>query len=118
MQLESVTRLVVALASAPTRLATRFAHPELVSFGLFAALSRLERRGAITGIDAIIDVGANVGQFAFMASRIWPDLPIYSFEPDPDLFAQLEHTRQRFGIKGRAYPLAAARESGMADFYR
>jgi FkbM family methyltransferase len=118
MHLESITRLVVAMASAPTRLPTRFAHSELVSFALFASLSRLQRRGVIAGIDAIIDVGANIGQFAFMASRIWPDLPIYSFEPDPDLFAQLEHTRERFGIKGRAYPFAAARECGTRELFR
>ncbi len=40
----------------------------------------------------VLDVGANVGQFAAGAHAILPDAAIYSFEPLPDCFAQLMKT--------------------------
>jgi FkbM family methyltransferase len=111
-------RMLRAAASAPGRLPARLLHPELVSFVLFAALSRLDRRGVVRGIDGIIDVGANIGQFAFMASRVWPNVPIYSFEPDPALFPQLVRTFQRFGIRGHCFPHAAAEAAGERELFR
>jgi FkbM family methyltransferase len=107
-----------AAATAPGRLPARLMHPELVSFSLFAALSRLERRGLVRGIDGIIDVGANIGQFAFMASRVWPRVPIYSFEPDPALFPQLLRTFERFAIHGECFPHALADAAGERQLFR
>jgi len=37
----------------------------------------------------IVDVGANVGQFALAANAVWPEAQIYSFEPLPDCHQQL-----------------------------
>ena len=37
----------------------------------------------------VVDVGANVGQFASGAHAILPEAAIYSFEPLPDCYAQL-----------------------------
>jgi FkbM family methyltransferase len=37
----------------------------------------------------ILDVGANEGQFAEIARRLWPDADIHSFEPLPDVHAAL-----------------------------
>ncbi|MBI5450833.1 MAG: FkbM family methyltransferase [Gammaproteobacteria bacterium] len=37
----------------------------------------------------ILDVGANVGQFAVAAARFYPQARIYSFEPVPDCIAAL-----------------------------
>lgn len=39
---------------------------------------------------SIYDVGANVGQFALAATTVWPDIPVYSFEPVPSAFNCLE----------------------------
>ncbi len=40
--------------------------------------------------NSVIDVGANVGQFAIASSKIFKPKSIYSFEPLPDCFEQLE----------------------------
>lgn len=52
-------------------------------------------------IRTIIDVGANVGQFAQMINRSFPQARIYSFEPLPDIFAELKKCRntQMFPIQ-------------------
>ncbi len=44
------------------------------------------------GFRTVLDVGANVGQFAAGAHAILPDAAIYSFEPLPDCYQQLVKT--------------------------
>ena len=56
-------------------------------------------------IRTVIDIGANTGQFAAMVHRLCPNAKIYSFEPVPNCFPELERTLS--GIPGaRAFPLA------------
>jgi FkbM family methyltransferase len=81
-------------------------HPAMVSFGLMANLASARRRGLIDAIDAVVDVGANTGQYAFMAHSIWPDVPVYSFEPDSECHATLQRNFERFDIPGRCFELA------------
>lgn len=52
------------------------------SFESFQVMSRLGRQGVCP--KTILDIGANVGQFAVAAAKLFPDATIYSFEPDPD----------------------------------
>jgi FkbM family methyltransferase len=92
----------------------RLLHPRLVSFGLMANLKVAKERGVFSGIDAIVDVGANIGQFAYMISRLCPGVPVISVEPDPACFIELERTFQRFGIRGRCLRFAASDKSGEA----
>jgi FkbM family methyltransferase len=40
-------------------------------------------------IGSILDIGANVGQFARLAHAVWPRARIYSFEPLPDCHREL-----------------------------
>ncbi|GAB4249624.1 MAG: FkbM family methyltransferase [Candidatus Methylacidiphilales bacterium] len=54
---------------------------------------RLKRAGIVPG--SILDVGANIGQFALSATLTWPGVPIVSFEPLPDAFASLSTTARR-----------------------
>src|SRR3712207_5256613 len=42
------------------------------------------------GIDMVIDVGANTGQFASACHVVFPNANIYSFEPLPECFESLE----------------------------
>lgn len=37
----------------------------------------------------VLDIGANEGQFAAMARRLWPQATVHSFEPIPDVHAAL-----------------------------
>ena len=48
------------------------------------------------GRPTLIDVGANVGQTAQMLVQRFPDATIYSFEPVPAAFAELQQNTSRF----------------------
>lgn len=45
-------------------------------------------------IATVLDIGANSGQFATMINMVFPKAIIYSFEPLPDCFTQIQ---QRMG---------------------
>jgi len=56
------------------------------SFRFDATLKRLVAHG---DFDCVIDVGANVGGFAKQCLKLLPRVPVYSFEPAPDLIKGL-----------------------------
>jgi FkbM family methyltransferase len=71
----------------------------------------------VLGINTVLDVGANVGEFAKLAREVFPGAAIYSFEPLPDCFAEL-----RSALPGDTnfFPLetgVGSREQTL-DFYR
>ena len=55
----------------------------------FQMVSSLARQGIHPR--TIVDVGANVGQFAIAGAKIFPDAKVYSFEPLPEAAASLKH---------------------------
>jgi FkbM family methyltransferase len=116
--LEHLLPAKLAAFADPRSFLLRLAHPTLVSFGLLANLVSLRRRGLLDGLDGVIDVGANTGQFAFMVSRVLPGVPVHAFEPDPVVFAQLEATCARFGIRGTRHNVALADADGTRLFHR
>lgn len=118
MFLDNLLPAGLAILGAPQALLRRVRYPQKVSFGLLANLYAMRRRGEISGIDSIWDVGANEGQFAFMAHSVWPELPVYSFEPDPDCFKKLNSTFAQFAIPGRAFPCALGSEKGTKQLIR
>jgi FkbM family methyltransferase len=66
---------------------------------------------------AILDVGANVGQFALAAAIYFPDTDIYSFEPLPEAFAELtKNINGKERIK--AFKTAVGDKIGQIQFYR
>src|SRR6266850_5754882 len=71
----------------------------LTSFHMVSSLKR-------QGIDpkAVIDVGANVGQFAVACAKIFPGIAVHSFEPIPHCLKQLDSNVARLGV--RVYPVA------------
>jgi len=56
----------------------------------------------------ILDIGANEGQFAEIARRIWPLAQVHSFEPLPDVYAKLVS-------KFHNAPLVTAHNIGLSD---
>jgi FkbM family methyltransferase len=65
----------------------------------------------------ILDVGANVGQFALAAALYFPDARIYSFEPLPDVFRELqENTRRKENIQ--SFNCALGNRNGRTSFRR
>jgi FkbM family methyltransferase len=53
----------------------------------YLVVSRLKSQGISPR--TVIDVGANLGQFAVAAAKTWPTATVHSFEPDPDVAAKL-----------------------------
>ena len=67
--------------------------------------------------ETILDVGANVGQFALAAALHFPEAEIYSFEPLTDLFEELQvNTRSKSNIK--TFNCALGTHNGRIPFYR
>lgn len=116
MYLERLVSPKLAIFAAPICFARRLIHPDLVSFGLLANLSVLARYGLFKEIDCIIDVGANIGQYAYMAHSVLPAIPIHSFEPDPECFSRLERTFAIFSIPGKCSQLALSNTEGTCTF--
>lgn len=112
MYLENLLPRHLAALAAPGCLLHRLLQPKLVSFGLMANLRAQRARGAFDGIGAVVDVGANIGQFAYMISRTLPAVPVHSIEPDPASFAGLQATFARFGIRGGCIHAAASDHAG------
>lgn len=106
MFLDNLLPSFIGALAAPQCLIKRIRYPDMVSFGLLANLTKLSSKGTVSGIDSIWDVGANQGQFAFMAHSVWPRLPVYSFEPDPDSYEKLQQNFKKFSITGRTFPYA------------
>ena len=57
------------------------------SLAAYTIISRMKKTGVQP--KTVIDVGANVGQFAIASSRLFEDVTIYSIEPDPRVAKRL-----------------------------
>ncbi len=68
---------------------------DLVRFPSLAERTMLGLSGL--GIQTVLDVGANLGQFARRALRTFPGAQIYCFEPHAVVFAELERWAARSG---------------------
>lgn len=68
------------------------------------------------GIDTVVDLGANRGQFALCARHLFPKARIFSFEP---LAAAVRRWRQVFAGDARAalFEVAIAERAGSADLH-
>lgn len=61
----------------------------------------------------VIDVGANVGQFAIACCKLFPGAVVHSFEPLPDCVPKLRQNTRQFG-ELKVYPVALGERSGEA----
>lgn len=80
----------------------------------FTMISGLVRQGILP--KTVIDVGANVGQFAVASAKLFPNVPVHSFEPDPDCVAVLEKNVRSLGNVS-VYPVALGDEEGEVAFH-
>jgi FkbM family methyltransferase len=115
MYIEHLVPKYLAILSSPRCFIARLRYPKLVSFGLMANLNFLSKKGIFHDVDCIVDVGANIGQFAFMAHTVMPSLPIYSFEPDSTCFKELKQTFADHEIRGECYPVALSDKQGSVN---
>lgn len=100
----------------PYCLLHKLKQPKMVSYGLMANLLEARRRGLFSGVQGIIDVGANIGQYAYMAHAIFPSLPVHSFEPVPQSCRALEDNFRKHAIPGAVHEVALGAEPGEAEF--
>lgn len=68
--------------------------------------------------DAVIEIGANVGLYSVLFSRLWPEARIYSFEPSREAYGRLLRNLELNGC-GNVHPFQCAvySTSGFADFH-
>lgn len=112
MYLEHLVPKWISVISAPNCFINRVLNPHMVSFGLLANLDYLSKRGVFEGVDCVVDIGANIGQFAFMIQAILPKIQVFSFEPDSESFAKLEDNFEKYKIKGKCFSLALSNQVG------
>jgi FkbM family methyltransferase len=75
----------------------------------YRMVSSLMRQGVIP--KSVVDVGANVGQFAVACAKIFPGITVHSFEPLPNCLKQLKRNVLRLGGV-LVYPVALGAECG------
>jgi FkbM family methyltransferase len=69
------------------------------------------------GDGAMLDVGANLGLFALLMNRRFPDRTIFAFEPNPSTFAALQRNVARNGAElVECHPVAVADYVGVVNF--
>jgi FkbM family methyltransferase len=78
--------IAVELAADPAALAAWLSWPRF-SITSFRLVSALVKQGIAAR--TVLDVGANTGQFAVAAAKLFPGARVYSFEPLPECVAQL-----------------------------
>ncbi len=79
------------------------------SFTSHRIISSLKRQAIVP--KTILDVGANVGQFAVACAKIFPGVAVHSFEPLPDCVERLKRNVASLDDV-HVYPLALGAESG------
>lgn len=86
----------------------------IFSMASFLMVSRLKRSGMAPR--TVIDLGANIGQFALAASRLFEGVSVYSLEPDPRTASILR--RNLTGARGvEVMSVAAGDQEGEAEFF-
>ncbi len=69
------------------------------------------------GINTVLDIGANVGQFAKLIHKVLPTAMIYSFEPLGECYEELKKRMQK--VDGfRAFNTALGDTNGDLEFHR
>lgn len=113
---EVLERLGAAISLVTARPASLWAAVTLRPFSLtsFRMVDDLRRQGIVPR--TVIDVGANIGQFARAAAHHWPSVALHSFEPQPDCFRALQRALAR--VPGaRCYQLGVGSERGVLEMH-
>ncbi len=90
MKMSSFLQITAEASSDVPTFLKKLSNPSLVSFTLCKNLKSFALSKYGQQITNIIDVGANEGQFAFMARYCWNQAQIDCFEPDIGALSQLQ----------------------------
>lgn len=84
------------------------------SVSSYFIVSGLLRQGAVPR--TVVDVGANVGQFAVASTKLLQAARVHSFEPVPESASKLRRNVTRLG-NVTVYPFALGEEEGSVSFH-
>ncbi len=80
----------------------------------YVMISDLVRQGVLPR--TVIDVGANVGQFAVASAKLFPEVFVHSFEPNPNCVTLLQrNVRSLHNVA--VYPVTIGEREGEIDFH-
>ncbi len=65
--------------------------------------------------DCIVDAGSNIGLFTVFASRLARNLKIFSFEPNPSVYACLKANAEAWGSGVKCLPMGLSSEDKTAE---
>lgn len=80
----------------------------------YVMVSRMKKQGISPR--TVLDVGANVGQFAVAAAKLWPESRIHSFEPVPECAEELKGNASKLRNVS-VYPFALGDSEGEIEFH-
>lgn len=104
---------IVSLVESPGVIMALLTWPKF-SMTSYFMISNLSKQGISP--NTILDVGANVGQFAIAAAKLFPHAKIHSFEPQPECVGQLnKNIRTMDNVS--VYPIALGDSDGEVKFY-
>lgn len=110
-----LTRLIriLDLVRTPGAVGAMFAWPKF-SLASYLVVSRMKRAGVQPR--TIIDVGANVGQFAIAADRLLGEVTVFPIEPDPNVVKELQRNVGK-SIAERVLAVAVGDQAGTVPFH-
>jgi FkbM family methyltransferase len=111
--MKGALRQLCRLSEDPRAFVAMLAWPKF-SMSAYSLVTKIARQGLAPG--TIIDVGANVGQFAIAAARTFPGARIRSFEPHPDCVEQFKRNTRKLANVSIS-PLALGDRRGTTDFH-
>ena len=104
---------VLSLVENPGAIVALLTWPKF-SMTSYFMVSSLAKQGISP--NTVLDVGANVGQFAIAAAKLFPHARIHSFEPQPECVDQLNKKIKMLGNVS-VYPIALGSSDGEVKFY-
>ena len=110
-----VSRLktMLSLAEDPRSVTALFTWPKF-SLTSYFMVSGLAEQGILPA--TVLDVGANIGQFAVASAKLFPDVRVHSFEPVPDCAERLRKNVSSLGNVA-VYPFALGDAEGEVTFH-
>jgi FkbM family methyltransferase len=106
-------RNIAFFLSTPSAWFAFFAWPKF-SLTSYRMISSLKRQGVLP--KTVIDVGANVGQFAVACAKTYPNTTVYSFEPSPESAARLKKNVSKLSTV-HVFPMALGERKGEVPFH-
>lgn len=108
MPLAQQLNRILSVVSSPRAIHALLSWPKF-SLTSWEMVSSLSRQGIHPA--TILDVGANVGQFAVASAKLFPDARIYAFEPVSECLSQLHHNTRALP-QVRIMPMALGDQPG------